>query len=137
MPTYLAASLQQLEFSTDGGTTWVDVNLFDAGEFSINKPPVNQGVQQGKQVTAKKTTEVSATLFDRDSAVLGALQTAEGAFTEVRWRVTFKTGNTEETKDAPISIEDATEESDGLLGYTVTSQYETGFGEEPTTITLT
>lgn len=136
MPVYTSAHISNLEFSTNNGASYVSVNLFAANEIAIETKPVKQTVQAGKAVTAKKMTEVKVTLFDHDSTVKGVLETAENAFTEVRWRATLKTGNTIVTRSAPISIEESWKQSEGLQGYVVTSAYEVPVGTNATTNTL-
>jgi len=133
MPVYVAAHISSLEFSINNGTTYVAVNLFDASQAEINTKPKKQPVQAGKSVTAKKTVEVKALLFDHDSTVKGVLATAESAFTEVKWKLTLKTGNTIVTNQAPVAIEENVKQSDGLQGFMVTSEYEVPVGTAATT----
>lgn len=136
MPIYTPAHISQLEFSTNAGSTYTAVNLFAASELAIDTKPVKQAVQVGKSVTAKKMTELKATLFDHDSTVKGVLVTAESAFTEVQWRLTLKTGNTIVTKPAPISIEESWKQAEGLQGFMVSSSYEVPIGTAATTNTI-
>jgi hypothetical protein len=137
MPVYTPATVSNLEFSTNNGTTYVSVNFMDASSVEIAEQPVKQAIQSGKSVTAMKRVAVKGTLFDHDATVKGALLTAESAFTEVRWRLTLKSGNTVITNQAPISIGETFKAADGLLGFTFESDYEVPVGTAATTKAIT
>lgn len=137
MATYTAADIDHIEFSVDGGSTFVETGLHQADTVQVNEEPVTSSVNKGQTATAKKTVAFAAKFHDLAAAVMGAMQTAEKNFTEVIFKVVMlDTAKIIQTNPAMINMSRSLTVEENLYGYTVNQNYTVDRNTAPTTDTL-